>query len=721
MRKIVFSTLGLAALIASSCQDHDNLYDADYAEAKKQAEYSESFPVENIDPNQDWSLYTTRAVSVSVNEDWGETYTVRVYTANPLDESAEALCMAEGKVKSGETFSTNISVPSDLTTVFVERTDAKNRRVVAKTDIVDGAITTYFGEAPGTRAASTRSDETDEYEAASTFPYTDDQVNEWIGKAACTYSGETYANGIWDNTYGLVAAGTEVTITGSYVDLGDSTPVEYYGAKLIIAGKCHLTGTIGGKGYEVIVANGGELIIDNDIQFSRNARLITMPGSKLSGNGSVEFNGDSEIWKDGVCYKLEYKMYFGGETTLRKITFVNEQWFYNSGIINSDVLEGNGAVIVNNGQITVKRFGSSGQSVHKLINGCFFECTEDAYFEGLKVRDQGQIMFRGNVSTGSNGGILNTTWEFGNSSMVQIDGEFFSNNTSYFGPATGDYALLKINSLLYYNLDQNGGDVGRIYQNLYVELDHYSPNLQYGSITDISDAISTTSTAKLAGYGQSPFYVTADGECHHYTVVPDTPDPTPTPVDYAYCYYAFEDLGGTFDFDFNDVVLKVSETGTEGTYQIQAIAAGGTLPVAVKYDGKTIWDDIHGANGYNDESVINVGVKVDKNFPTATITTTEPYNQLKNLVIYVQAKSSTNQTLSPTKVSAYTELGDKPQCLIIPAGWKWPKEYFNIIDVYGVAGYSFTDWVQDAGSATGWYKNVAPGYESAVVDPATLK
>jgi hypothetical protein len=195
---------------------------------------------------------------------------------------------------------------------------------------------------------------------------------------------------------------------------------------------------------------------------------------------------------------------------------------------------------------------------------------------------------------------------------------------------------------------------------------------------------------------------------------------TPTP-DYAYCYYAFEDLGGTFDFDFNDVVLKVSETGTEGTYQIQAIAAGGTLPVAVKYDGKTIWDNIHGTDGYNDESVINVGVKVDKNFPTATITTTEPYNQLKNLVIYVQAKSSTNQTLSPTSVSAYTDLGEKPQCLIIPAGWKWPKEYFNIIDVYGVAGYSFSDWVQNAGSATGWYKNVAPGYESAVVDPATLK
>jgi hypothetical protein len=713
MRKIVFSTLGLAALIASSCQDHSNLYDADYVEAKKQAEYSESFPVKNIDPNQDWSLYTTRAVSVSVNEDWGETYTVRVYTANPLDESAEALCMAEGKVKSGETFSTNISVPSDLTTVFVERTDAKNRRVVAKTDIVDGAITTYFGEAPGTRAASTRSDETDEYEAeALNFPYTEDQVNDWIANATYTLSQGEWAYFYNKDKICVVPAGEYIEAKGTYY-WDNNASADEYPAKLIIAGTYKLTESFGGRGCEIIVAKGGELIIDvENLNINNNARITTMPGSKLSGNGHITFSG-VQYSSDGEAYKI----YFAGETTLKHISITNNQRFYNSGIINSDVLEGNGAVIVNNGQITVKRFGSSGQSVHKLINGCFFECTEYAYFVGLKVRDNGQIMFRGDVYTGANNGELTANWEFGNLSMVQIDGEFFSNNTSYFGPATGDYALLKINSLLYYNLDRNGGNVGCIYQNLYVEKKQDSPNKSSNS-AELSDAIE--SPAKLCGYGESPFRVYEDGTCHHYTVVPDE-DLTPTPVDYAYCYYAFEDLGGTFDFDFNDVVLKVSETGTEGTYQIQAIAAGGTLPVAVKYDGKTIWDNIHGTDGYNDESVINVGVKVDKNFPTATITTTEPYNQLKNLVIYVQAKSSTNQTLSPTSVSAYTDLGEKPQCLIIPAGWKWPKEYFNIIDVYGVAGYSFSDWVQNAGSATGWYKNVAPGYESAVVDPATLK
>lgn len=714
MRRIVFSTLGLAALIASSCQDHSNLYDADYAEAKKQAEYSESFPVENIDPNQDWSLYTTRAVSVSVNEDWGETYTVRVYTANPLDESAEALCMAEGKVKSGETFSTNISVPSDLEAVYVERTDANNRRLVKKTNIKDGAITAWFGET-ATRAASTRTvEETDQYEAeALNFPYTEDEVNEWIANPDVTITANGWANGVWLNK-GVIPAGTYVEITGIYADTPEElSSVDDYPTKLIIAGTCKFTGSMGGKGTEIIVASGGELIIDQALEIKRNARIITMPGSKLSGSGHISFNGDSGA----------YKVYFAGETTLSGITFVNDQRFYNSGILTSDTLEGNGAVVVNNGQITVKNFGSSSQSVKKLVNGCFFECTEYAYFVGLRVRDDGQIIFKGDVETGGNANELDTNWEFGNGSMVEIDGDFTINNSSFFGPSSGEYALLKIKNLKYYNMDRNAQPVGYMYNNLYVE---YAKSANYNANSaDIESVVISEANeygngnATLSGLGESPYRVYEDGECHHYTVVPDNPDPTP--VDYAYCYYAFEDLGGSFDFDFNDVVLKVSETGTEGTYQIQAIAAGGTLPVAVKYDGKTIWDNIHGTEGFNDESVINVGVKVDKNFPTATITTTEPYNQLNKLVIYVQAISSTNQTLNPTSVSAYTALGDKPQCLIIPAGWKWPKEYFNIIDVYGVAGYSFSDWVQNKGNATGWYKNVASGYESAVVDPATLK
>ena len=48
-----------------------------------------------------------------------------------------------------------------------------------------------------------------------------------------------------------------------------------------------------------------------------------------------------------------------------------------------------------------------------------------------------------------------------------------------------------------------------------------------------------------------------------------------------YYYYAHEDLGSIGDFDFNDVVLRVSAPAIDGTGEIQLCAAGGTMPTTV--------------------------------------------------------------------------------------------------------------------------------------------
>ena len=48
-----------------------------------------------------------------------------------------------------------------------------------------------------------------------------------------------------------------------------------------------------------------------------------------------------------------------------------------------------------------------------------------------------------------------------------------------------------------------------------------------------------------------------------------------------YYYYAYEDLGSIGDFDFNDVVLRVSAPAIDGTGEIQLCAAGGTMPTTV--------------------------------------------------------------------------------------------------------------------------------------------
>ena len=45
---------------------------------------------------------------------------------------------------------------------------------------------------------------------------------------------------------------------------------------------------------------------------------------------------------------------------------------------------------------------------------------------------------------------------------------------------------------------------------------------------------------------------------------------------------ACEDLGGSLDFDFNDVVFGISHVAGETTARVTALAAGGTLPVFIQ-------------------------------------------------------------------------------------------------------------------------------------------
>jgi hypothetical protein len=189
---------------------------------------------------------------------------------------------------------------------------------------------------------------------------------------------------------------------------------------------------------------------------------------------------------------------------------------------------------------------------------------------------------------------------------------------------------------------------------------------------------------------------------------------------FDYCYYAYEDLGSIGDFDFNDVVLRVSKTETEYQYKVEIVAAGGMLPVAVYFEGTELWDDIHGANGFNDSNVINVGAKKNSDYPTTYITSTkqEAFNQLSTLIISVSESNSTNLTLEPLTVNPITEMGAAPQCLIIPAGWGWPTEYTNLTWVHSVEGHSFAEWAQDKTKATDWYKYISEDYESYVITPA---
>ena len=78
----------------------------------------------------------------------------------------------------------------------------------------------------------------------------------------------------------------------------------------------------------------------------------------------------------------------------------------------------------------------------------------------------------------------------------------------------------------------------------------------------------------------------------------------PDPI--MYYYYAFEDLGAIGDFDFNDVVLRLSAP-ENGISTVQLCAAGGTLPVQVVYNDANVGREVHTEFGVDVSTMVNTG------------------------------------------------------------------------------------------------------------------
>ena len=62
---------------------------------KVKAAYQDRFPVKNIDPAMDWKMTQQVRVNVSVSEDTGIDYTIRIYDKNPLISRSSAKLLAE--------------------------------------------------------------------------------------------------------------------------------------------------------------------------------------------------------------------------------------------------------------------------------------------------------------------------------------------------------------------------------------------------------------------------------------------------------------------------------------------------------------------------------------------------------------------------------------------------------------------------------------------------
>ena len=195
---------------------------------------------------------------------------------------------------------------------------------------------------------------------------------------------------------------------------------------------------------------------------------------------------------------------------------------------------------------------------------------------------------------------------------------------------------------------------------------------------------------------------------------------------------ACEDLGGTYDYDFNDVIFGVSHVSGETTATVTALAAGGTLPVYLQSDYPQIKSnatvtnpgDILIPDGSNDgefhswwgadrpsTNIINatswggagasVEIEVKQDFSLSSDNThAKPGEEdidMGGFRVIVKKPGEEDNTIitAPKKDGSFKA----PQMFLVPNTWYWPVESQPINEVYdGFINWSSRWWTSMQGN-----------------------
>lgn len=202
---------------------------------------------------------------------------------------------------------------------------------------------------------------------------------------------------------------------------------------------------------------------------------------------------------------------------------------------------------------------------------------------------------------------------------------------------------------------------------------------------------------------ENPTNMTATGDDDHicfYAIYEDAPTPGPDPEPITWIL-ACEDLGGSFDYDFNDVVWSVQTSWNNDTptTKVKVLAAGGTLGFALKYNGTQICTKGNAfAETTTDDQVVNAGGEngVDRTPVEFTLTTAIENLSSNWRYFSVVVKDHGNSHHEVQNVQSSTLNSKAPQIILLPEQWEWPTELTPINQAYT----NFNTWVTDNTAAT---------------------
>lgn len=189
---------------------------------------------------------------------------------------------------------------------------------------------------------------------------------------------------------------------------------------------------------------------------------------------------------------------------------------------------------------------------------------------------------------------------------------------------------------------------------------------------------------------------------------PTTPDPEPTTeTKRVMC----EDLGNTYDFDFNDLVFDVYYTykdKTNITAHITLQAVGGTLPIYIGTDTADPTKELHYRMlGQASSSPINVAASNGVTHSSVSFTMPATSTDPNDIIICV----GTAGNVATDKITILPVSGRgsslAPQKICVPTSTKWLKENMQIEQGYR----NFDKWVKgEIKEAEVWSNNIDPTY-----------
>ena len=736
MKKYLMKGVALlgATILIVSCS-HDSWNQTNSATQRDAEEYTSNFKNivmggQDVDSRQTWNT----AVTTQINLTSAKTGTLKIYTADPGQGSAVA-ALYTGSVNKGEEKHLTVARPQDATTLYATVLDANGYMIDNMAfDASESEVTVAFY----TTSAQARQAKASRRTINPVFKFPQDAdaskflaavpagiekltqnaaaVNNYIDGS---WTGELNIWGQWD---GSKTSGGTLYITGQnwFLDrrfyVAPNTDIYLVEGAVLVLRAEDATNLQGGcniymaSGAKIATPDGAELVLNNGLRLYNHG---TIDVAKLSvNNSSVLYNSNVVQVRGELSTENSNSVIVNdGTMTATRLHTAGSSHVENNANMtisgNTDI-DSNNNTWVNNGHYTTDYFYYTAGS-NDVINNCHLTVNElfkinlgDTDKNGFQMDSNCGVVTKNFEAAGPSYIFMGaqSVFEVTETATMNITKDFYG----IYGPETGDNAVFHAKKIVS-GASENQGFVANYFGQLVVAYDE----------SHFPQGFSDKDAQQQANgeVGNQPYYHIGDGaivektEFVDYTVASSNCNPGFNGDGgnkeelKQYTYFAFEDLGTSDDFDFNDVVVRVSTPDENNVSTVELCAIGGTLLQKVFCDNIQIGNEVHEYGSFGDNT---------KNFvkmPLAVLGTINvPQGQSPaDLNINIQVTRSNGEIVTV----AGPRSGETPFRVVVSGNdegkWFWAKERVNISDAYT----QFGKWGADMDSNPDWYKSPVKG------------